>query len=175
MYESKLLTLTPQKAEKIITELCRFDTMFSDYQPACKDRCGHCELCAHRRYIIARNLTAPTACVWEVWSLDDLVGIISLTDITFRQDALAHFVFWDKRNLRGKRGLIVKAIDRYAFGKLELHRITTEVPAHMYRLRNYLINDIGFQHEGEKVEALRWKGKWENIVILGKVNSHVTR
>jgi RimJ/RimL family protein N-acetyltransferase len=169
MYESKLLTLTPQKAELIISELVKVDTQFSDYQPACKDRCGHCEMCAHRRYVIARKLTAPDACVWEVWRMGDLVGIIHLTDIVFRQDAQAHFAFWDKRNLRGKRGLLLKAIDKYAFGKLQLHRITIEVPAHMYRLRRYLIEDLGFGHEGEKVEALRYNGKWENVVILGKV------
>ena len=169
MYEAKPLTLTPQKAELIITKLAAVDTQFSDYQPACPDRCGHCEKCHNRALTIARKLTAPDACVWEVWSEDELVGIIYLTEIVVRQDAQAHFAFWDRKNMRGKRGLILKALERYAFGKLKLHRVTIETPAHMTRLVRYLRDDLGFKWEGEKAEALRWRGKWENVVILGKV------
>jgi RimJ/RimL family protein N-acetyltransferase len=169
MYEVKPLTLTPQKAERIITELVKFETMFSDYQPACKDACGHCDICQNRAQTIARKLTALDCMAGEVWKDDDFIGIIYLTDIVVGQDARAEIALWDG-DLRGKAGIINMAIDRYAFDMLGVHRVTTEVPEHMHRFISYLKRYVGFHIEGVRRESLKWKGKWENTVILGKID-----
>lgn len=71
-------------------------------------------------------LTNPQHLTWEVWRGGELVGILLLWRIIPKQDALLHFVFFD-RDLVGKVRLLRKFL-RYCFEDLGFQRISLEVP-----------------------------------------------
>ena len=169
-YEATPLVLTPEKAHKILDELFKVETMFSDYQPACAELCGYCELCLNRKRAIVSNLWGPNSLAYEVWKDDELVGIIYFKDIVPGVDAMGELTFWDK-DLRGKAGIINQVVDSIAFGDtLRLHRLTVHVPVKMKSLVRFLERKLGFEIEGTKREAMRWGGEWIDMVILGRVN-----
>ena len=171
MYEASPLVLTPQKASLILNKLIAVESMFSDYQPACEDVCGYCEQCWRRKATIVGKLISPSALVYEVWSDIDLVGIMYIHAVVPKHDALAEFTFWDG-DLRGKSTIINRVLERAAFGEpLQLHRVTTEVPEHMYRLGKFLERKLGFTHEGTRKEAMRWRGRWQDVRIYGRLAS----
>jgi RimJ/RimL family protein N-acetyltransferase len=172
MYEAKPLELTEPKAHKILNECIKFETMFSDYQPACEKVCGYCAKCWARKATIAGHLVALNTLAYEVWNDAELVGIMYVRDIVPGHDALAEFTFWD-RDLRGKAQIINNTLDRAVFGgDLKLHRVTTEVPVHMKALCNFIQKKLGFVREGVKREALLWHGHWEDVAIFGKLNGN---
>lgn len=171
MYEARPLKLTPQKAEKILGEMLRIETMWNDYQKGCPEVCGECERCMRRKVAVVKNLVSLDSIIWEVWKGNEFVGILHLSDIVPGHDALAHFTFWDG-DMRGKATLINRMVDEVAFnGGLNLHRITVQYPAHEHRMIGYLKRYLGFEEEGRLREAQLWRGKWEDVAILGRINA----
>lgn len=174
MYEARPLTLTPRKIEKIFDEMLRIETMWNDYQKGCPEYCGECQNCIARKVAISRNLASLDSMSWEVWKDGDFVGILFLTDIVSGHDALAHFAFWDG-DMRGKAALIENMIEEVVFnGNLGLHRLTVKYPAHEHRMIGYLKRYLGFEEEGRLREAQLWRGKWEDVAILGRINARRT-
>jgi hypothetical protein len=170
MYEVTPLRLNPTKSAEILNNLIRFETMFSDYQPACESVCGYCEKCIRRKMTVVSKLTALDAMAFEVWKDDRLVGILYITDIVAGHDAMAHFNFWDK-DLRGKAGIINSAIDSFVFsGDLNLHRLTIQVPTWMKSLCRFVERKLDFQLEGTKKEVVLWQGEWRDVNIYGRVS-----
>jgi len=108
-----------------------------------------------RKVIVAQTLTDTKNYVWEVWKRSPLtplsfVGILVLTRVVPKLDALAHFVFFD-RHLVGKRPLIQTMLT-WCFEQLELRRISVEIPEHLEPLIRFA-RKLGFRYEGETLAA----------------------
>lgn len=95
-------------------------------------------------------LSDPANLVWEVWRGGEFVGILSLTKVTPRVDALIHFVFMDAtgNSVVGKRQLMRRWL-RHCFDDLGFQRLTAEAPEPFGRLIRFYRNHLGFRFEGE--------------------------
>jgi hypothetical protein len=138
---------------------------------------------------IAATLTTIDSISWEVWRHKegmpvDLVGILTLQDIVPEDDATAHYIFFD-RDLSGKTTLLKHMID-WVFSDHEdvgwkaLRRLTVEIPAHAHALATHAQKKLGFggkfeykiggrmlKLEGVKQSARMWKGKPQELLIMG--------
>jgi hypothetical protein len=177
------LIATPQRAgviSKILNETIKLETIFTDY---IKNE-------EARKVSVARSLTAPDSYVWEVWEYAkglpvDIVGIIYLTKIRRGQDAVAHYVFFDK-DLLGKTPLL-KQILAYVFEDHEgwdaLQRVTLEIPDFAFSLAyhaqkrlkfggkyHHKLGNKSLQVEGVKEKAILWRGEMRDMLILGIQN-----
>src|SRR5690606_28834417 len=136
----------------VMRKTASFDTIFSDYDQVCDDRCFECAQCLGRLSRVAQVLTDPDSRVWEVWRFNDsgweIVGILYLTDIKPGQDATAHYVFFDGR-LADKTELLEGMI-QWAFedhpdvGWHGLTRLTVEVPDFASALAKHAYRRLGF-------------------------------
>jgi len=160
-------------------ELCRFDTVFTDYQKG-----------EDRLWAVANVLNQPRSRVWEVWRYEDgdpidVVGILLLTEIVVGTDAVAHFVFFDE-DLRSKTQLMTEVLD-WIFSDHNdwraLQRVTIQIPDFMFALVRYAQRYLGFSGpfthkiagksarvEGVKRNAVMWRGTPRDLLILGKLN-----
>jgi RimJ/RimL family protein N-acetyltransferase len=91
-------------------------------------------------------LTDPGHVVFEAWRDKELLGVMLLTRIQPKVDALVHFLFLDK-DLVGKRKLLQNFID-FCFTELEFHRLSMEVPEGI-RLERFARKVLRFRLEGE--------------------------
>jgi hypothetical protein len=183
--ESKYIAIpfiaAPQRAlvvSKILNETIKLESVFTDYIKGDDTR----------KASVAKALTAPDTHTWEVWRLEnslpvDIVGIIYLTRIRHKQDAVAHYVFFD-HDLLGKTPLILNMME-WLFEEGEvwgpLQRLTLEIPDFAYALAMHAQKRLGFggkyRHkignktlhvEGVKEKALLWRGELRDVLILGK-------
>jgi len=167
-----------------MVNLCKFDTVFTDFQKG-----------DDRMWAVAHMLNRPDSYTWEVWrhedgELVDVVGILYLTYVHVGQDAVAHFVFFDKR-LHSKTQLILQMLD-WVFedheGWTALQRVTVEIPDFMFALVRYAQRYLGFSGpfthkiagksasvEGVKKNAILWRGTPRDLLILGKLNGEAVR
>jgi hypothetical protein len=171
----------PQRAmivSKIMNETIKLESVFTDYTKGDESR----------KASVAKALTAPDTNTWEVWKIQnglpvDIVGIIYLTKIRYKQDAVAHYVFFD-HDLLGKTPLLLAMMD-WLFEEGEtwgpLQRLTLEIPDFAYALAMHAQKRLGFggkyRHkignktlhvEGVKEKALMWRGELRDVLILGK-------
>ena len=140
------------------------------------------------RVVAAAALTAHDSMAWECWREGELVGILLLTRVMPKVDALFHFLFFD-HNLVGKR-LLLKRFFQSVFEDLGLHRISMEASEHQHKYIKFC-RTIGFLYEGEakagtigdgqrldrpakglaeygsrREQAYCYKGKWLDIQLL---------
>lgn len=108
----------------------------------------------------------PTGLFWEV----DDVGILYLTDIRPGYEALAHFSFWDRR-YRGREELL-RAMIRYNFDLLKLHRMSCEVPLFASALMGFA-ERMGFVKEGRKRKTTWYKGQWFDSNLYSMLSDEV--
>jgi hypothetical protein len=197
VFEAMPFVPTPERAfivSRIIREVCRFETLFTDFQkahnPLCSDL-GTCDVCRSRFDLVSWRLAQPNARVWEVWQRGDetdCVGILYLTDIQPGMDAKAHYVFWDK-DLQNKTELLRQMIGWSFAGHDDwtaLKRLTVEVPDNSFALARHAAMKLGFggqfryylpkrgkQYipvEGIKKSVVPQGGRYRDMLILGLVN-----
>lgn len=184
---------------KILRGVAKYETLFTDYQKACKPLCEdatQCPNCANRLWRIASILNDPKAYVWEVWKTDDdgseVIGIVYLTDIVVGGDATAHYVFFDDE-LHGKTKLLEQMIgwcfaDHPDDNWVALKRLTVEVPEFAFALARHATRKLGFggdfkyksekygtvvNVEGVKKKAIPWRGDNADLLLLGRINGTV--
>lgn len=149
------------KARMIVKRCSEHEAFFSDYM---KDSPA-------ARQAVIDTLSKPDALLWEVWSLDDngecldLCGILRLSELLPRCNAKAHYFFFDG-DLRSKTKLL-QAWKEWGFNVAGLHRVTIEIPAHAHALATHARRKLGFVDEGCMRDAIKWRGKWHDIYILG--------
>ena len=100
------------------------------------------------RVVAAAALTAIGNQPFECWRDGELVGILLLSRIVPKIDALFHFIFFDS-NMVGKRLLLRQFLQDHCFGTMELNRVSLEVPEHQHRYREFCRRVLGFRYEGE--------------------------
>ena len=110
------------------------------------------------RALGARLLTNPEHITFGTYNGADLTGVIMLTRVSPRMDALLHFMFLD-RDLVGKRKLLRNFIG-FCFADLGFNRLSMEVPdikiqkedggeTRGLRLERFARRALGFRLEGE--------------------------
>lgn len=110
------------------------------------------------RVLGAALLTDPKHLVFEARAGTDITGILMLTRVVPRVDALFHFMFID-RDLASKRKLLKNFLG-YCFTDLGFHRLSMEVPDVKIdleaggrdrgtRLERFARRTLGFRLEGE--------------------------
>jgi hypothetical protein len=172
----------------IMRGVCEFETVFNDYCKPCDKVCGECGPCTHARVAVAKMLAKPDVRTWEVWTFEGdesaLVGILYLSDVTMGRDAKAHYVFFD-RKLTDKtellRGMIEWVFDDHD-GWVGLHRLTVEIPDYAFATARHAARKLGFGGEfvydkqnvsvpveGVKREAIRWRGRDADMLVMGRV------
>jgi len=100
------------------------------------------------RLVATATLVNLGSLVWECWREGELVGILLLTRVVPKIDALFHFLFFDS-NLVGKRLLLKRFLKEYCFEELGFRRVSIEVPEHQHRYRDFCRRVLGFRYEGE--------------------------
>jgi hypothetical protein len=98
------------------------------------------------RAIGANLLTNPGHIVFEVWKDGGIAGIMILTRIVPRVDALLHFLFTD-RDLVGKRKLLQNFVG-FCFTDLGFNRLSMEVPEGS-KVERFARRVLNFGYEGE--------------------------
>ena len=183
------------KNSTVLRRCAAQESLFNDFVRGCGGECeGFCTdrspQCDVVKRVVTRELTKPDAVVWEVWkegSDVDLVGILRLDRVQLAGDARAHYFFFDGR-LVGKTPLL-KAWSEWVFsdhpviGWTALSRVTVEVPAHAFALARHAQKRLGFggpynyrsnghrlKVEGARRLAQRWRGEWEDMVVMGLIN-----
>lgn len=101
----------------------------------------------------AYMMTDPSFWKWEVWSAGDFVGMLLLSKVVPRLDAVFHFTFLPASSnggttLFGSRRLLWNFLG-YVFEAFDLQRISVEVPEGSVRLAHFLRQRLGFKYEGE--------------------------
>jgi len=91
-------------------------------------------------------LTNPGHVVFEAWRDKELAGVMLLTRVMPKVDALLHFMFLDK-DLVGKRKLLQNFIG-FCFTDLGFNRLSMEVPEGV-RLERFCRKVLFFKYEGE--------------------------
>ena len=172
------------------------DSLFASNLAGCEDACldedrsitEMCESCQTRLVMVARQLSAPDARVWEVWRADlddtELVGVVYFSDVVRGVDATGHYVFFDDR-LADKIAVLEEAMAEMftptdSWGGVA--RLTIEVPAPFVALARHAHVKLGFggdyhytlaggkriRIEGRKRNAVRWKDELVDLLILGR-------
>lgn len=185
------------KSHLVLRRCAAHESFFTDYIRGCDGECnGFCrdlqpERCKRAKQVVAYSLSKPDTINWEVWrkptanTAIDFAGILRLERITVGCDANAHYFFFDGK-LRDKTELL-RAWNDWVFtehdGWLPLHRVTIEVPTHAFALARHAAKELGFGGpyeykrkniklpiEGVRKEAMRWRGDWHDLLIMGKTN-----
>jgi hypothetical protein len=185
-YQAIPLYLSPERdhiLDRILSEMVRFETMFTDYQKEDDTR----------KAAVAASLTKLDSFTWEVWELEnqlpiDLVGILHLSQIVPGQDAVAHYVFFDG-DLRSKTSLLQRVldwvfVDHPEVGWSGLQRLTLHIPAYAHALARHAQKYLGFSGpftyktggktlkvEGVKRQAILWRGEPADLLLMGKLNA----
>lgn len=98
------------------------------------------------RAVGAHLLTNVENMVWACYNDQTITGVVILTRIVPRVDALLHFLFLDK-DLASKRRLLGNLMT-HCFRDLQFHRLSMEVPEGV-RLERFARKVLGFRFEGE--------------------------
>lgn len=98
------------------------------------------------RVVAATLVTDPSNVVWATYDNATLTGLVILTRIVPKVDALLHFLMIDQ-NLAGKRKLL-KNLLGYCFTDMGFHRLSMEVPEGT-RLERFARKALSFRFEGE--------------------------
>jgi len=158
----------PREAvSQIVRAMFEQESLWIDQLGACEDLCGECPRCARRMACVIASLSDPDSEVWEVWTDDDsptLTGVIYLDRKVPGCDARVHYLFFDGK-LSDKGALLRQMIEQHG---TRFHRLTVEVPTHAYALAHH-VKKLGFVEEGRKKEAIMWRGKWWDVIILGRL------
>ena len=188
-YEAMPLRPTPQIISRVLRQLLRFDSVFTDFNaPACTAGCASsteppCASCASKMQIASWTLAAPDSRSWEVWKTEEdastLVGLITFTRIQHGKDALAHYVFFDN-DLRGKT-TVLRDVLAWAFenhpedGWQALRRLTIEIPTPFFALANHASRYLGFNGPFEHTVTTA-RGRRKQLKVEGiKRNSVMWR
>ena len=176
--------------EWVIKNIAEHETLFTDYERMCEDRCFRCDQCIARLRDITSMLTHPAAMVWEVWpesGSEFPVGLMYLTRIHVGCDATCHYIFFDGK-LKDKTGILKQTVewcfrDHPDLGWLGLRRLTVELPDYAFALARHANKHLGFggpfeykkngtalHVEGVREHALRWRGEDRDLIIMGKMN-----
>ena len=101
----------------------------------------------------------------------ELIGLISLFHISrgALQNAFLGYALDERHNSKGYTTEAVNLVVKYAFQKLELHRIEAGVmPRNIASIR--VLEKAGFHKEGIAIKNVEINGKWEDHQVMAIIN-----
>lgn len=156
-WQVKVMTLTPEKAKELWDIMQTYKTLFSDLT---RNDFGN-----------FLNVLLEKRTLWfEVWSMDNLVGVIWLTEMEQVIDATVHMVFFDRQPAEKK--LVCRRMLQWVFSQYPLHRISVSIPQ-LYHATHRLVKSLGFTAEGTKREAVLIGGKWNDLLLYGMTRAEL--
>ena len=104
-----------------------------------------------------------------------LIGIAGLHSIKYiqRNAELAILIGEKKYRHKGKGSLILKLVEEYAFGTLNLHRLYAYVYGNNVCAQHFF-EKCFWEHEGTMKDASFWNHRFRDIEIWAKVNTEDT-
>lgn len=131
-----------------------------------------------RLSIYQREMEAGNAWPFFIFTEADrtLVGAITLSNIRRGVADMGTIGYWIGQPFagRGHGTAAVRAMTRYAFDDLNLHRIEAAcVPTNAASRR--LLEKAGFEHEGRARAYLKINGAWADHLLFGCVNDGAVR
>ena len=102
-----------------------------------------------------------------------LVGGVTLSHVRRGVAQTASLGYWAGEQFAGKGYITaaVRAVVRYAFDDLDLHRVEAACqPENMASRR--VLEKAGFTHEGQAAAYLKINGKWRDHLLFGIVNAN---
>lgn len=117
------------------------------------------------------NELYPSNIWFAICDEDKLIGIAGLHNIKYIQKnaELAILIGEEKKRCKGKGSKILKMIEKYAFGTLNLHRLY----AYVYDNNIFAIHFFKkcfWEQEGTLKEASFWNHHFRNVEIWAKLN-----
>lgn len=97
----------------------------------------------------AAIIADPRNIVYEVWRGGDFLGVLTLTKVVPAVDAVVHFVFMDRENLKGKRQFLLNFLGS-CYRDMGFTRLTFELPEGHTTLIRFVRRHLGFTYEGER-------------------------
>ena len=155
-------SLTLGKLKAIYDRIQDFDVLFNVYVKGDMD--------AFIRAFLSLKANGEPQLNGLVWEVDD-VGIVFLCDIEPGFEATVHFCFWDRRFLGREK--LMTALLKHFITTFGLHRVVAEVPRYATFYRK-AVERLGFEREGCKRQAVRYKGEWFDLLLYGILESEVT-
>jgi RimJ/RimL family protein N-acetyltransferase len=152
------LILTQEKALFLWTESNKYKALFSDFTLG--DVAN-----------FSRGLLASDSLWYEVIDeSDELVGVLSVTELNRITDCEVHVLFFDHK-LQEKAPLCRQMIE-HIFKIYPLRRMTVTIPSICFALIRWA-KKVGFQEEGRKRDSLLMGNRWVDQVILGILRQEV--
>lgn len=146
--------LTKAKVGELAREASKHDVLFSDYTEG------------HKLETFLDVFMDPRGVWFELFRLDteEVVGAAYITKVIPGYDASAHFAFWDQ--VASGRQSLIQSLMHFVFRRYNLRRLSVEVPPYQRGTIRF-VERLGFTKEGEKREAVQYKGRWFPLLLFG--------
>lgn len=154
-WDVREMVLTWEKVEALWNLMRGYTTLFSDLT---RGDFGN----------FFKVITEQRSLWFEIWEVQELVGLLWLTDMELTVDASAHMAFFDRKPT--EKEPVVRELIRWVFARYPLHRISVNVPR-MYHATHRLVERLGFRREGTKREAVMIHGTWDDVKMYGLLRS----
>lgn len=151
--------LNPKKISDIWRQASKHPVLFSDYTEG-------------RIEPFLELLTNPRSVWFEVVRVEDdlTIGAAYVDRVIPGFDAQGHFAVWD--SIANGRQLIFQKIMDWLFNRYQLRRISCAVPPYQAGTIRFA-KSLGFKQEGERREAVVYKGKWFPLIEFGILRSEM--
>lgn len=175
----KLNLIDESYADRVVDFLSRNSAGFQQWEPVRSEEYYTIE---YQSQIIRNNMQKiKDGQLFQVWMFrqDDeeeksIIGVITLEQIErgpFLSCRLGYRMDFMERN-NGYMTEALKAVIRYAFDGLDLHRIeATIMPLNIPSLR--VVQKLGFHHEGLSRNYLKINGEWEDHTRWALLNERL--
>lgn len=102
--------------------------------------------------------------------IDDWIGILYMTDISYPSEATVHYTFFDRR--QNGRVPLIKEMLKHVFLKYGFNRLNASLP--LYATPAFpFVKAIGFKDEGRKRQCRLYKGVYFDEALFGILKSEV--
>lgn len=154
--------LTPQKVADMWAQVRQHQVLFSDHT-------------AGQAEPFLAILFNPASVWMEIVRLsdDELVGVIYISSVIPNFDAKGHFAIFDSQASKRKR--IFWEVMAWMFDRYNLNRISAEAPPYQGGVLRFVERHLGMKREGERREAVLYKGRWWSLIEFGILRSELNQ
>ena len=127
-------------------------------------------------YIDEHKQLVPKGLFWVV-NPKEFTGVFYLTDIYENGDEMAdaqvHYTFFDRRH-HGRVPLVKKML-QFVFNKYKFQRLSAAIPNYVTPQARHFTLECGFEYEGKRRKAARYKGDWFDVNLYGILRTEAMR
>lgn len=105
------------------------------------------------------------------WVIDDFVGVYYLNHIVPGFDAQVHYAFFD--GVQSGREDLTKKMLHYVFERYGFNRLSANIPCFVNVSTINFVERLGFQFEGKRRKAARYKNDWFDVRLYGLLRENL--